>query len=483
VNQSEKVVLEVTDEGELVYANGIDATTGGYLLPPMPPAGIAELARGQETDGDLVAALTKAAGASRDHLGLPFDVDPANLAQAGWGVLFSAEEDAQVKAALAPLLEARRRQVTDDARFKELDYVADESRRRWLARHGVAAGNVDPTCVPYYLLVVGCPAKIPFGFCRELSVEYAVGLLSFDTPAEYAAYAASVVAAESNELEPRPRQVTFFSPRHPFDPATQLSADQLVKPLAEGTLAGRVRCGFESISGEAATHEALEDVLARTDATAPGLLFTASHGMGFPAGHADQRAQQGALVCQDWAGPRAGSIAHGQYFAAADVPNDADVAGLFAFLFACFGGGTPARDRFAHAPGEEPPKLAEAPFAAALPQRLLAHPAGGALGCIAHVERAWGDSIVEAGAGPQLIPFENAIGNVLAGKPIGLALKDFNERFAALSVSLAGLLEQIGDGLIVPDRQLAKAWIQRNDAEGYALFGDPAARLRLEQAA
>ena len=191
------------------------------------------------------------------------------------------------------------------------------------------------------------------------------------------------------------------------------------------------------------------------------------------AGHADQRPQQGALVCQDWAGPRAGSIARGQYFAGADVPDDAEVAGMFAFVFACFGGGTPARDRFAHTPGEEPPKLAEAPFAAALPQRLLAHPGGGALGCIAHVERAWGDSIVESGAGPQLIPFENAIGNVLAGKPIGLALKDFNERFAALSVSLAGLLEQIGDGMIVPDRQLAKAWIQRNDAEGYALFGDP----------
>ena len=44
-------------------------------------------------------------------------------------------------------------------------------------------------------------------------------------------------------------------------------------------------------------------------------------------------------------------------------------------------------------------------------------------------------------------------------------------------------LEQIGDGMVVSDRQLAKAWIQRNEAEGYALFGDPAARLRLEEAA
>ena len=72
---------------ELVYANGIDAT-GAYLLPPMPPAEIAALARGQEADDDLLAALTTATGATGDHLGLPFDVDPANLAQAGWGVVF-----------------------------------------------------------------------------------------------------------------------------------------------------------------------------------------------------------------------------------------------------------------------------------------------------------------------------------------------------------------------------------------------------------
>jgi hypothetical protein len=468
---------------ELVYANGIDATTGEYLLPPMAPSQIAELARDQEPDADLLAAQTRATGASGDHLGLPFDVDPLDLAQAGWGLVVAADEDPGVRAALEPLVALRRGQVTDATRLKELDYVAGEPRRKWLARHGVAAGNVDPTRVPFYLLVVGCPARIPFGFCRELSVEYAVGLLSFGTPDEYAAYAAGVVAAEADEIKPRSRQVTFFAPRHAFDPATQLSADQLVKPLSEGNLAARVGCRFEPVSSDAATREALAGVLARTDATAPGFLFTASHGMGFPSGDPNQRAQQGALLCQDWAGPKAGPIQRGQYFAATDVPDDANVAGLFAFLFACFGGGTPERDRFAHTPGEQPPALAEAAFAAALPQRLLAHPGGGALGCIAHVERAWGHSIVEAGAGPQLIPFENAIGNILAGRPIGLALKDFNERFAALSVSLANLLEQIGDGLMVPDRQLATAWIQRNDAEGYALFGDPAARLRLEKAA
>ncbi len=473
---------EVADE--LAHANGVDATTGQYLLPAMALDQIAALACDEPANAERLGALAKASQAlTTEHLGLPFDVDPLDLAQAGWGIVFATDEDAQVKTALDPLIARRTGQVDDPARLKLLEYKTGESRQRWLARHGVAAGSIDPTRVPFYLLVIGCPAKIPFGFCRELAVEYAVGLLSFDTPAEYAAYAASVVAIEAKEIRPRARQVSFFATRHGFDAATQLSADRLVKPLAEGTLAGRVRCQFESLWGDAATHAALTELLARKDATAPGFLFTASHGMGFPLGHADQRAQQGALLCQDWAGPKAGAIARNQYFAATDVPDSANVAGMFAFMFACFGGGTPQRDRFAHKPGTQPPALADSAFSAALPQRLLAHPGGSALGCIAHVDRAWNHSIVQAGAGPQLIPFENAIGNILAGKPIGLALRDFNERFAALSVALAGMLEQIEDGASVPAVQLATAWIQRNDAEGYALFGDPAARLRLEKAA
>ena len=475
----------VVVDDSLVYANGVDATTGGYLIEPMTAAQAASAARGEGSDGERVGALTKVKDALKsDHLGLPFDVDPLDISQAGWAIVFHKDEEAAVKAALQPLIAHRSAQIGDATRSKALEYRPGESRQRWLARHGVAAGNIDPTRVPYYLLIVGSPSKIPFGFCRELAVEYAVGLLSFDTPADYAAYAAGVFAGENGDLSPRSRRVTFFAPRHDFDAATQLSADRLVKPLAEGKLQGRVRCHFESIWGAQAKREALAEVVTRSDANAPGLLFTASHGVGFPLGHTDQQSQQGALLCQDWAGPKAGAIERGQYFAAADVPDAANVAGLAVFAFACFGGGTPERDRFSHKPGTPPPALAERSFAAALPQKLLAHPRGGALGCIAHVDRAWNHSIVQAGAGPQLIPFENAIGRMLAGQPLGLALKDFNERFAALSVSLAGMIEQIeDDGAIIPDVQLSTAWIQRNDAEGYALFGDPAARLRLEKAA
>src|SRR5207237_733822 len=143
------------------------------------------------------------------------------------------------------------------------------------------------------------------------------------------------------------------------------------------------------------------------------------------------------------------------YLAAADVPNDARVHGLVSFHFACFGAGTPARDQFVHKPGEMPPDLAPTPFLARLPQRLLSHPHGGALACIGHVERAWGYSIATVGAGTQLLPFRNCVGRILSGQPVGFAVKDFNERYASLTVTLTGLLQQLGFGVKIPDALLA----------------------------
>jgi hypothetical protein len=58
-------------------------------------------------------------------------------------------------------------------------------------------------------------------------------------------------------------------------------------------------------------------------------------------------------------------------------------------------------------------------------------------------------------------------------------MKDFNEKYAQLSVNVSEILEQIGFGKLVPDSQLARLWTERNDAQNYVVLGDPAATLKV----
>jgi hypothetical protein len=487
--------MSVTDAADAplgadtVYLNGINALTGEYLVPPTPVAEIANLVKSQPDDPQTRVLSRMGEMASQVTLGLPPDRDPKDLKQAGWAIVFHASEKQEIKEAFRPLIEHRQAEIGDDRLVKVLDYRNGEGRAQWLARFRVAAGDVDPLKVPYYLLFVGSPAQIPFTFGFLLDVEYAVGHVAFESVEECATYANNIVDYERKKTSVKNgREVLFFATRHPLDGATRLSADQLVLPLADGLPSGAIapqstpaKYGFRSrkIWGKDATKAALVAALCAKNTTPPAVLFSASHGMaGWPAGDPAQLASQGALLCQDW--PGLGKIRPDHYFAASDLPGDAQVHGLIAFLFACYSIGTPQYDRYFHKRSAPPPVIASSPFYAQLPQKLLTHKNGGALACVGHVERAWGCSIVSTGAVPQLGPFQNALGFIMQGVPLGHAIQDFNQKFAILSADLTALLEDIGFGAKVSDTDLATRWLERNDAEGYAIFGDPAVRLRLE---
>jgi hypothetical protein len=206
----------------------------------------------------------------------------------------------------------------------------------------------------------------------------------------------------------------------------------------------------------------------------PSFVFTATHGIGFPCGHSEQPARQGALLCQDWRG--AGPVSGDDVFAAADLCAESSAAGMIMFSFACFGAGTPLEDRFVHRAGKKPPMIADSPFISALPKKLLSLRNGSALAFVGHIERAWGSSIAAPNA---TAPFDNAISRIFLGEPIGHAMKDFNDRFAGFSTTLSGMLEQLSFGMQIPAADLTSAWLGRNDAEGYVVLGDPAVKLRV----
>jgi hypothetical protein len=471
----------------LLFFNGINGATGRYDLEPMPASALAQAALGiaprQPDDKAHLDELKRRFQRDTEaHFAPKEGVNPRNLVETGWGVIFAFGADPAVYEALSPLLKLRKQQAGD--RYKEylgpLAYraaTADspaESKQAFLARNGAGPGPVDPNVVPYYLLIVGDPDTIPFRFQYQLDVQYAVGRIHFETTAEYAAYAESVVAAEIGTLALKKR-MAVFGVANEGDVATNMSRDELAAPLADWAAAENGWAVEKYVSGDATKAR-----LAALLGDAPAFLFTASHGMCYDNGDTRQEAQQGALLCQDWPGPSwQQAIPDSFLFAGDDVTDDARIFGSITMHFACFGAGTPKLSDYA--PAGAPPAIAPRSFLGRLPQRLIAHPRGGALAVIGHVERAWGCSFHWNRAGSQTEVFKSTIKRLLEGHPVGSALEYFNGRYAELSSDLSTVLEDVKFGAEADPYEIAGLWTANNDARSYSVVGDPAVRLMLAE--
>lgn len=444
--------------------DGLDGATGEYLHPGLSLADLAPVFQGPAPERQPA----KKGRAPRER------VDPLSLASAGWAVVFPQGGDPGLRDALKPLLDRRREQAGELFReyAGEDGYQPGERALSFLVRHRAGPGPADPRRVPYYLLLAGGPEAIPWEVQHQLDEQYAVGRLAFDTPEDYERYARAVVEAETAPPPDAAHRAVFFGVENPGDRATALMAEHLVRATAATVAADRKDWQVAVLTGPEATKERLGRLLAG-GAETPSLLFTASHGMGFGAGHERQREDQGALLCSDWPGKAAwqGPIPSDHYFAAGDLAGGSGPRGLIAFLYACHGAGTPQFDSFERA-ADGPRPLAPQPFAARLPQRLLA---AGALAVVGHVDRSWGFSFLWEGAGGQPDAFEDSLLRLLDGHPVGSALEPFAERAGSLATSFLG--ERFGTS---PgnDKLLARLWTAAQDARSYCLLGDPAVRLR-----
>lgn len=474
--------------------NGVNADGESYsdeLGTAITTEMISKVARGQKLSPDdlrdvkMRHARDLQSGAS---FGVSEGITAENLDEAGWGVVFpnnlpQKSVDA-LKDALKPLLDHRKKQAAaQKAHYyrefigQEDGYKQGESKNDFLKRFGRGPGPADPEKVPYYLMLVGSPETIPFSVQYQLDVQYAVGRIYFDKLEDYYQYAKSVVEAETKGIS-RGKKAAFFGVANENDRATQMSAEHLIKPLAEGMKKDYEDWSLDVVAPAKATKSNLANYFGGRNT--PALLFTASHGMNFKLNDPRQLPHTGAILTQDWPGPKARvPITDNFYFSADDIASDADVFGMIAFIFACYGGGAPKMDNFYRQAFGEQKVIAPHAFLAQLPMRLLSHPRGGALAVFAHIERAWGSSIVWDGAVRDVETFDATIDALLNGKPAGNAIEYFNERYAEISTDLTSELDET-----TPETQdevkLAGMWTSNNDARNYALLGDPAVTLKFE---
>ena len=462
----------------LLHFSGLHGETGDYAVPSGTPRKSMSLLGGEAPEREETEALQ--GWVSRGAKGLA-QGDARDLAQAGWGVLFTQKDDKEVekiREALKPLLDLRCEQASRLAknRYREYrgkkGYRAGDSKRAFLGRFGVTAGEVNPDDMPYYLLIVGDPRDIPYEVQCLLDVERAIGRLWFDSIEDYDRYARRVVAAE-NAMAARQRRAVFFAPRHEGDEETGLCVEHLVKPVAAHA---RRTCGKWKVR-EILEDEASKAQLARIvgGPETPDFLFTAGHGMVFDSGDCRQLPHQGALVCREWPGHSwKERVPTDFYFSGDDVQS---VAGsLVAFFFSCFSGGAPAlrsydlRNQLATAPH---------PFVAGLPRALLGRAEGGALAVIGHVDLAWVYSFHMPSQGApleRLTEFTQMVEQILHGYPVGAAMEIFGRRYAALATDLCEELLALQRGK-VPDNETAiRLWLCQ-DARNYIVLGDPAVRL------
>jgi len=474
---------------DLLYFNGVNGDTGNYDLDPMTADRLFDMLRGVAEPENIKELEYRVQWETEEHLGVVEGIDPTKIEEAGWGVIFPADPEGKfvpaLKDALKPLLDLRRAQAGDYFRIYEgVDALRPgESKTDFLVRHGVPpADPANPERMPYYLLLVGDPTQISHRFQSQLDVQYAVGRIYFETLQEYANYAASVVAAETGKVS-LPKKAAFFSAMNADDRATELSTTRLMEPLLTQMQPAHQDWRFAAHLRDGATKAKLRDLLGGSET--PALLFTASHGVPFMPGSIRQLPHQGALLCQDWPGPKAwtgrGEIPQDFYFAGDDLTSDANLLGMIAFFFACYGGGTPQYDDFPKPGTTTLNQVAPAPFVARLPMHMLGREKGGALAVIAHVERAWGASFIWTRNIEQTDVFKSTLTHIMDGKPIGSALEYFNSRYATWASELSTTLRDVQFGLQVEPVGISSMWTAHNDARGYAILGDPAARLALAQ--
>ncbi len=462
--------------------NGLNYSTGGPLVPSLEQKQFAErLTASLLKNGNEVASLTDSSARAASFRGEVERqaIDIGDTRNMGWTFLVNAKDPRkkEIIEAIRPLA-AHRGMRNPDA---PLVYDGED----WWDWHLENYSPLGVEAPPHYILIVGDPAQVPFRFQSILDSMASVGRLDFESIADLRTYAEKLVRLERAKRPTVKRETLVFATDGGAGDATYFSRRYMAQPLTD-YIQDALKVKTKAVLGDAATKEALVDALR---GARPALLYSASHGLGAPDQDLSfQRAYNGAICCQQVGDPTLDDL-----FSAEDVPPDEPLLeGAVVFQFACHGGGTPAESDFGHWLGDSTFN-AKADFVAALPKRLLAHPEG-PIAFIGHVDTAFLHGFLDPDHphiitdwDPRIAPFKRALDQLLRVQPIGLALADLNKRYDICNALLTQLHDLIKRGKTQMTEKLqarlVNTFITRTDAQNYLILGDPAARLRLPEAA
>lgn len=97
---------ELNPNTDPLYFNGINGATGEYGFPPMTGEQFSACLLG-EAAPDNLAELQFKRQQSQECFGVKEGIDPKQLAETGWGIVFASDADPAIKEALSDLLNLR----------------------------------------------------------------------------------------------------------------------------------------------------------------------------------------------------------------------------------------------------------------------------------------------------------------------------------------------------------------------------------------
>jgi hypothetical protein len=411
-----------------------------------------------------------------------------NPKESGWAIIIHPTDE-KLLTELKPELDQLAQLRTNDRKTKCFKYDCKDntpdSWATWLEekyeKYRTPRGRP-----PYYLLIIGNPQKIPFGFQCMLHTVAAVGRIFFENLQEYKAYFDKVISAENGKFNQKP-SLSIFAPNH--DDATQMTAEQFAeslvawKPEYKPVYSINHTIDRKDEPNKKATKELCLNQLSKESL---GLFFFFGHGV-FDDRN-DPTLNNGALYCPQKNNSNL-DIKRDTISATDIKPDGSYLRNGILYQYSCFGYGTPAISTIDHWLYERGGnRISKNDSLSALPKKLLSLKYG-PLAYIGHMDAAlvFEGTKKTAPASDQLEPIQWAIESFLnLNRTIGYSLQQLRDNHLRLndiavmqlnSNRQKGMLEYILSLGHKERVEFIVTMLHLIDVKNFMILGDPAVRL------